>query len=76
MAVAPGQIATPMTGAEGADVASIRRPAVPLGRAGDAREIAAVIAFLASPQASYVTGHSLIADGGLALVGPIWNQET
>ena len=48
-AVAPGEIATPMTGQEDTDVTAERRPGVPLGRPGDAREVAAVIAFLAGP---------------------------
>jgi len=47
------------------------RPGVPLGRPGDAREIAAVIAFLASPKASYVTGTSIVADGGMLQMGPM-----
>ena len=55
-AVAPGEIATPMTGQEDVDPTTVRRPGVPLGRPGDAREVAAVVAFLAGPQASYVTG--------------------
>ena len=46
------------------------RPGIPLGRPGDAREMAAVIAFLASPQASYVTGASWVADGGMLQMGP------
>jgi len=41
---------------------------VPLGRAGDAREVAALIAWLASPRASYVTGASYVIDGGLMLL--------
>jgi NAD(P)-dependent dehydrogenase (short-subunit alcohol dehydrogenase family) len=41
---------------------------VPLGRAGDAREVAALISWLASEQASYVTGVSYVIDGGLALI--------
>ena len=41
---------------------------VPLGRAGDAREVAALIAWLASPRASYVTGASYVIDGGLTLL--------
>jgi NAD(P)-dependent dehydrogenase (short-subunit alcohol dehydrogenase family) len=47
-----------MTGQEDTDVHTERRPGVPLGRPGDAREAAAVIAFLAGPEASYVTGAS------------------
>ncbi|GHG93068.1 SDR family oxidoreductase [Streptomyces rubradiris] len=69
-AVAPGEIATPMTGQEDTDVHTVRRPGVPLGRPGDAREVAAVIAFLASPDASYVTGASWSADGGMLRMGP------
>jgi NAD(P)-dependent dehydrogenase (short-subunit alcohol dehydrogenase family) len=64
-AVAPGQIATRMTGQEDQPPS----PAdVPLGRAGDAREVAALIAWLASEHASYVTGASYVIDGGLTLI--------
>ncbi|HEY8590862.1 MAG TPA: SDR family oxidoreductase [Naasia sp.] len=69
-AVAPGEIATPMTGQEDEDPQGKERPGVPLRRPGDAREMAAVIAFLASPGASYVTGASWVADGGMLLMGP------
>jgi NAD(P)-dependent dehydrogenase (short-subunit alcohol dehydrogenase family) len=68
--VAPGEIATPMTGQEDEDPHGTHRPGVPLGRPGDAREIASVIAFLASPQASYVTGASWAVDGGMLQMGP------
>lgn len=47
-AVAPGEIAAAMTGNEDADPHGIDRPGIPLGRPGDAREIAAAIAHLAS----------------------------
>jgi NAD(P)-dependent dehydrogenase (short-subunit alcohol dehydrogenase family) len=70
-AVAPGEIATPMTGQEDADVGEAERPGVPLRRPGDAREIAAVVAFLASPEAAFVTGSSYVADGGMLLMGPM-----
>jgi len=69
-AVAPGEIATPMTGQEDEDPHGERRPGVPLGRPGDAREVAAVIAFLASPESSYVTGASWVVDGGMLQMGP------
>ena len=69
-AVAPGEIATPMTGQEDQDPREVERPGVPLGRPGDAHEMAAVIAFLASVHSSYVTGSSFVADGGMLLMGP------
>ena len=68
--VAPGEISTPLTGAEDADVTQIDRPGVPLGRPGDAHEVAAVIAFLCSEEASYVTGASYVVDGGMLQMGP------
>ncbi|WP_236242073.1 SDR family oxidoreductase [Streptomyces sp. CC228A] len=69
-AVAPGEIATPMTGQEDVDVRTRERPGIPLGRPGDAREVAAVIAFLAGEDASYVTGASWTVDGGMLRMGP------
>ena len=75
-AVAPGEIATPMTGNDDVDPETVDRPYIPVGRPGSAAEMAAVIAFLASPEASYVTGASIIADGGLLLMAAIPNQRT
>jgi NAD(P)-dependent dehydrogenase (short-subunit alcohol dehydrogenase family) len=68
--VAPGEIATPMTGQTDQDPHDTRRPGIPAGRPGDAREVAAVIAFLASPAAGYVTGTSIVVDGGMLQMGP------
>jgi NAD(P)-dependent dehydrogenase (short-subunit alcohol dehydrogenase family) len=73
-AVAPGEIATPMTGAHDEDPRRIERPGIPLGRPGAAREIAVAIAFLASSEASYVTGSSFVIDGGLLLMAAVQNQ--
>ena len=67
-AVAPGEIATAMTDQEGVDPETQERPGIPTGRPGHAREIAAGIAWLASPDASYVTGASFVIDGGLTLM--------
>lgn len=69
-AVAPGEIATPMTGQQDADVHAAERPGVPLRRPGDAREVASVIAFLAGADAGYVTGASWAVDGGMLRMGP------
>jgi NAD(P)-dependent dehydrogenase (short-subunit alcohol dehydrogenase family) len=70
-AVAPGEVATPMTGQEDVDVREQHRSGIPLGRPADAREIAAVIAFLCSQAASYVTGASWVVDGGMLQMGPM-----
>ncbi|GAA0298732.1 SDR family oxidoreductase [Kineococcus aurantiacus] len=70
-AVAPGEIATPMTGQEDTDPHTEHRPGVPLGRPGDAREVAALVGFLCSAEASYVTGSSYAVDGGMLQMGPM-----
>ena len=72
--VAPGEIATAMTGNEDVDPHTVERPAIPARRPGDAREVAAAIAHLASPEASYTTGASFVVDGGLLLMAAIGNQ--
>ncbi len=72
--VAPGEIATRMTGNEDVDPHTEQRDGIPIGRPGDAREIAAAVAFLASPEASYVTGETLLVDGGMHLMAAVANQ--
>ena len=74
-AVAPGHIATPMTGKAGVDVSSVSLPEIPLGRPGAPEEVAAVIAHLVSPAASYLTGASLSVDGGLRLAAAVALQR-
>jgi NAD(P)-dependent dehydrogenase (short-subunit alcohol dehydrogenase family) len=66
-AVAPGHIATPMTGKAGVDPHGVALPPIPLGRPGAPDEVAATISHLISREASYVTGSSFVVDGGLLL---------
>jgi NAD(P)-dependent dehydrogenase (short-subunit alcohol dehydrogenase family) len=72
--VAPGEISTPMTGQHDVDPRTQERPGIPLGRPGHAREIAATIVHLASPEASYTTGASFVVDGGLLLMAAQANR--
>jgi len=69
-AVAPGLIATPMSGMADVDVHTVHRPALPVSRPGDAREVASLIGWLASGSAGYTTGQSFVVDGGFTIANP------
>jgi NAD(P)-dependent dehydrogenase (short-subunit alcohol dehydrogenase family) len=74
-AVAPGHIATPMTGKAGIDPGSVSLPPIPAGRPGAPEEVAALIAHLVSDAGAYITGSSLIVDGGLVLTAVLPLQQ-
>jgi NAD(P)-dependent dehydrogenase (short-subunit alcohol dehydrogenase family) len=74
-AVAPGHIATPMTGKADVDPHSVALPPVPLGRPGGPDEVAALIVHLVSDAGAYTTGSSLIVDGGLVLTAALPLQD-
>jgi glucose 1-dehydrogenase len=65
-AIGPGSIMTDMLAAVASDPAAQRRimSRTPLGRIGDPSEVASIAAFLASDEASYMTGQTVYADGG------------
>jgi len=76
-AVCPGFIRTRLTQSGFTDPAFMREYTrhLPLGRGGEPEEVARVIAFLASPLASYMTGAAVVIDGGqLAAKFGIWND--
>ncbi len=71
-AVAPGPIESDLTiRTHSAERRASWNDAVPLGRYGRAEEVVAAILFLASPGASYITGHTLAVDGGFSQAGLI-----
>jgi 3-oxoacyl-[acyl-carrier protein] reductase len=68
-ALCPGYIQTPLNAAIAAGVGDdfadrYARERIPLGRAGTVDEVAAAYAFLASDEASFITGATLVVDGG------------
>ena len=65
--IAPGFIATDMTASLPDDVKSEMMKSIPLSRFGDASDIAQMAAFLCSDGASYITGQTLVVDGGMAM---------
>jgi 3-oxoacyl-[acyl-carrier protein] reductase len=66
-AVAPGFIETAMTSGLPADVKQNGLKLIPLGRIGTPQDVANAVAFLASDEASYITGHVLNVNGGMLM---------
>jgi 3-oxoacyl-[acyl-carrier protein] reductase len=66
--VAPGFIATAMTEVLTDEQKTALLARVPAGRLGDPRDVAAAVAYLASEEAAYVTGHTLHVNGGMAMM--------
>ena len=67
-AVAPGFIQTEMTARLPEGLKQKMQEAIPLGRFGSSGDVAAVCVFLASEEASYITGQTIIVDGGMVMV--------
>jgi len=64
-AIAPGFVDTDMTSAMTTEQREKTVAAIPVGRTGTPREIATAVAYLASDEAAYVTGHALRVNGGM-----------
>ena len=65
--IAPGYIETEMTSNLTDDVKSSIKEQIPLGRIGCVEDIAHAVAYLASDEASYITGQTLTVDGGMVM---------
>jgi 3-oxoacyl-[acyl-carrier protein] reductase len=67
-AIAPGFIETPMTAVLNEKQVTAMAAQIPLGRMGTPQDIARAVKFLASDEASYITGHVLDLNGGMLMV--------
>ena len=65
--IAPGYVETQMTNKLTDEVKSSLNEQIPLGRIGNVEDIAYAVAFLASDEASYITGQTLAVDGGMVM---------
>jgi 3-oxoacyl-[acyl-carrier protein] reductase len=65
--VAPGMVASPMTDALNEKQREAILGTIPMGRLGEGTEVAAAVAYLASAEASYVTGQTVHVNGGMAM---------
>jgi 3-oxoacyl-[acyl-carrier protein] reductase len=65
--IAPGYVETEMTNKLADEVKSSLNEQIPLGRIGSVEDIAYAVAFLASDEASYITGQTLAVDGGIVM---------
>jgi NAD(P)-dependent dehydrogenase (short-subunit alcohol dehydrogenase family) len=73
--VAPGFVETPMAVMDGVNYHQteefqefyVRRRRIPLARQCEPEEVAEAVAFLASPRNTYITGHTIVVDGGLSI---------
>ena len=65
--VAPGYVETDMTNKLTDEIKSSLNEQIPLGRIGNVKDIAYAVAFLASDEASYITGQTLSVDGGMVM---------
>lgn len=66
--VAPGFIETDMTAELSEEITNKMLARIPIGRLGSVKEIAATVAFLASPNAAYITGETIHVNGGMLMV--------
>jgi len=67
--IAPGPVATPLFNTHSEDIRARYMARIPLGRAAQPSELSGAAVFLASDDSNYMTGHTLVLDGGFSVSG-------